>query len=227
MDKLCPKHVETWVLIKWKWLWNVSRWWVLLNCTMIHGQQSIKSFLRACCVLNDHIIFPSGPDSPSGPGPPHCWTFEITLRHTLIDRTPLDEWSVQRRDLYRTTYNTPREKYPCPRRYSNLQPQQERCIRPTPYIAPPPGSAMILPPVLCENNFFPRTDCIFRVLGIQFSDQYLTLSLLMYIYGAPSKARNLTSYTCIYGRDFLLAILLLEPCISLCLLTWCACAPRQ
>jgi hypothetical protein len=42
----------------------------------------------------------------------------------------------------------------------------------------------------------------------------LTLSLLMsYIYGAPSTARNLTS--CIYGRDFLLGILLLEPCISL------------
>jgi hypothetical protein len=29
-----------------------------------------------------------------------------------------------------------------------------------------------------------------------------------YIYGAPSKARNLTY---IYGRDFLLGILLLEP----------------
>jgi hypothetical protein len=38
----------------------------------------------------------------------------------------------------------------------------------------------------------------------------------VYIYGAPSKARNLASYVCIlyiYGRDFLLGILLLEPCI--------------
>jgi hypothetical protein len=43
---------------------------------------------------------------------------------------------------------------------------------------------------------------------------YIILSLLMsYIYGAPGKARNLTSY--IYGRDVLLGILLLEPCISL------------
>jgi hypothetical protein len=48
---------------------------------------------------------------------------------------------------------------------------------------------------------------------------WLTLSLLMsyiyiyiYIYGATSKARNLTY---IYGRDFLLEILLLEPGISL------------
>jgi hypothetical protein len=50
----------------------------------------------------------------------------------------------------------------------------------------------------------------------------LTLSLLMsyiyiYIYGAPSKARNLMLYIYLYihGRDFLLGILLLEPCISL------------
>jgi acyl CoA:acetate/3-ketoacid CoA transferase alpha subunit len=36
---------------------------------------------------------------------------------------------------------------------------------------------------------------------------------MSYIYGAPSKARNLTSY--IKGRDFLLGILVLEPRISL------------
>jgi hypothetical protein len=42
----------------------------------------------------------------------------------------------------------------------------------------------------------------------------LTLSLLMsYIYGAPSKVRNLTSY--IYMDDFLLGILFLEPCVYL------------
>jgi hypothetical protein len=42
----------------------------------------------------------------------------------------------------------------------------------------------------------------------------INLSLLMsYIYGAYSKARNLKTY--IYGRDVLLGIFLLEPCISL------------
>jgi hypothetical protein len=40
----------------------------------------------------------------------------------------------------------------------------------------------------------------------------LTLSLLMsYIYGAPSKATNLM----LYGRGFLLGILLLEMCVLL------------
>jgi hypothetical protein len=59
-----------------------------------------------------------------------------------------------------------------------------------------------------EENY-----CNLRYVDVATATE-LTLSLLMsYIYGAPSKARNLTSY--IYGRDFLLGILLLEPCISL------------
>ena len=32
--------------------------------------------------------------------------FTITLRHTTVGRTSLDEWSVGRRDLYLTTHNT-------------------------------------------------------------------------------------------------------------------------
>jgi hypothetical protein len=58
-----------------------------------------------------------------------------------------------------------------------------------------------------SNTQFPQT-------YPEYLKMKLTLSLLKpYIYGDPSKARNLTSY--IYGRDFLLGILLLEPCISL------------
>ena len=32
--------------------------------------------------------------------------FAFTLRHTTLDRTPLDYWSARRRDLYLTTHNT-------------------------------------------------------------------------------------------------------------------------
>jgi hypothetical protein len=42
----------------------------------------------------------------SGPGSPHYRGFTITLRHTTLGRTPLDEWSVLRRDLYLITHNT-------------------------------------------------------------------------------------------------------------------------
>ena len=44
-------------------------------------------------------------EPPSGPGP-HFRGFTITLRHTTIGRTPLDEWSARRTDLYLTTHNT-------------------------------------------------------------------------------------------------------------------------
>jgi len=39
------------------------------------------------------------------PGPPCYWVLTITLRHTTFGRTPLDEWSAWRRDLYLTTRN--------------------------------------------------------------------------------------------------------------------------
>ena len=42
---------------------------------------------------------------PLGQGPPHYRGFAITLRHTTIGRTPLDEWSARHRDLYLTTHN--------------------------------------------------------------------------------------------------------------------------
>jgi hypothetical protein len=43
---------------------------------------------------------------PNGPGVPYYRIFTITLRHTTFGRTPLDEWSARRRDLYLTTRNT-------------------------------------------------------------------------------------------------------------------------
>ena len=45
------------------------------------------------------------PLTPSGPGPPHYQGYMIALTHTTPGRTPLDEWSARRRNLYRTTHN--------------------------------------------------------------------------------------------------------------------------
>jgi len=52
------------------------------------------------------FIFYHSVSAPNGLGPPHYRGFMITLRYTIIDRTPLDEWSVRRRNLYLTTCNT-------------------------------------------------------------------------------------------------------------------------
>ena len=54
-----------------------------------------------------------------------------TQRRITIGRTSLDELSARRRDLYLTTHNT-QHRHPCPRRVSNLQPEQESGRRPTP-----------------------------------------------------------------------------------------------
>ena len=40
-----------------------------------------------------HYFF-HGAKTPSGPGPPHCSGFTITLRHATLGRYPLDEWSA-------------------------------------------------------------------------------------------------------------------------------------
>jgi hypothetical protein len=59
-----------------------------------------------------------GTTATSGPRPPHCRGFTITLV-----RTSLDEWSARRRDLYLTTHNT-HNRQPCPRWDSNPQSHQ-------------------------------------------------------------------------------------------------------
>jgi hypothetical protein len=41
-----------WILTKWKWMWSVSSWCVLLNYTMMHGHQNMKC--RTSCRSNWH-----------------------------------------------------------------------------------------------------------------------------------------------------------------------------
>jgi len=52
------------------------------------------------------------PPPPSGPGPPHYTGFTIILKHTTFGRTPLNEWSTRRRDLYLTTQHTKQTSMP-------------------------------------------------------------------------------------------------------------------
>ena len=54
-----------------------------------------------------------------------------TQRRATVRRTPLDEWSVRRRDLYLRTHNT-HNKHPCPRWDSKPRSQQASGRRPTP-----------------------------------------------------------------------------------------------
>ena len=62
------------------------------------------TFLYGSEVCNFLFSFP-GVTAPSGLGSPHYRGFKITLRRTTFGRTPLDEWSTRRRDLYLSTNN--------------------------------------------------------------------------------------------------------------------------
>ena len=55
---------------------------------------------------NNEILSPHTATATTGPGSPHYRGFTITLRHTTLGMTPLDEWSAWRRDLYLTGHNT-------------------------------------------------------------------------------------------------------------------------
>jgi len=55
-----------------------------------------------------------------------------TQRRTTLGRTPLDEWSDRRRDLYLTTHNNHKRQAYIPRWDSNRQSQQASGCRPTP-----------------------------------------------------------------------------------------------
>jgi hypothetical protein len=77
------------------------------------------------------LIFLGGAVVQRGSGPPHSRGFLIAHKATTtLGRTPLDEWSARRRDLYLTTHNT-QNKLPCPRQDSNPQFQQVSDRRPT------------------------------------------------------------------------------------------------
>jgi hypothetical protein len=52
--------------------------------------------------------------TPSGPRSPHWRGSTTTLRHTTLGRTPLDECSTRRRDLYLTTHNTQKRQISIP-----------------------------------------------------------------------------------------------------------------
>ena len=57
---------------------------------------------------NNHCIYPPpmAQQPPSGPTRPHYRSFTVTLRHTTLGKTPLDEWSAGHKNHHMTAHNT-------------------------------------------------------------------------------------------------------------------------
>ena len=74
---------------------------------------------------SEYDIFYHGTTAPSGPGPPHYWGLTITLRHTTLGSTHLDEWSARRRDTCLSTDTTlATDRHPYLLRVPNPRSQQ-------------------------------------------------------------------------------------------------------
>jgi hypothetical protein len=63
---------------------------------------------KILCIINYALfILCCAAATQRGSWPPRSWGFlDLTQRLNTVGRTPLDEWSARRRDLYLTTHNT-------------------------------------------------------------------------------------------------------------------------
>ena len=85
-------------------------------CFHLHNNHVLVRRWSVKCykpVVQTMLLF-HGATSPSGPGSPHYLGLKVTLRHTALGRTPLDQWSVPRGDLYLTTQNTHKRQISMP-----------------------------------------------------------------------------------------------------------------
>jgi len=70
--------------------------------------------LRTVIPHHHHPPPPYDATPPSPPGSPYNQGFTVTLRHTPLGNTPLDEWSAQNTALYLTTHNTNKRQISMP-----------------------------------------------------------------------------------------------------------------
>ena len=110
--------------------WNYNRCGLHM-CSMLFHTRHVSSNLQKSTLRYNKIMVWFWRESPQwARGSSFLRFLDHTQWRTTVDRTPLDEWSAGRRDLYLTTHNTT-DRHPCPRWDSNPQSQQTSGRRPT------------------------------------------------------------------------------------------------
>jgi hypothetical protein len=107
-------------------------------------------------VFLDSIFVCFWRNSPTRARAASCSRFlDHTQLHTKGGRTPLDEGSAHRRDIYLEHTTLTRHRYPCPQRDSKPQFQQGSGRTPSPYTARPLGSAL----TVCSPRYKQKKCC--------------------------------------------------------------------
>ena len=115
--------LESWVFIR--LTPNLKPAWVMVysyfGYSISHSTESplVSALTIAVDLWNNYFLlffffFAFGVTAPSGLRPPHYRGFTITLRRTIIDRTPLNEWTSRRREIYLTTHTPTQDRPPWP-----------------------------------------------------------------------------------------------------------------
>jgi len=109
----------------------------ILRLSIIYIYIYIYIYICVCVCVCVFFLNPSNHYTPnvihatSGPRPPHYRRFTVTLRHTTLCRSPLDEWSARHTDLYLTTHSTHnKHNHPCPGRIRTHNPRKRAASDP-------------------------------------------------------------------------------------------------
>ena len=128
------------------------------------------------------------PNSPYRPGSSHYRGFTITLRHTTVCKTPLDEWSCRSNDLYLATHNIEKRDIHVPEGFELAKPA---CKRPQAHTLERaasgicslrPQRGVIQKREFCGRNFAEKhtvmiVDCAHSAISFRNGYVYMYLSL--------------------------------------------------
>jgi len=118
-------------------------------------------------ILYGLFLFSShGTTALSGPGPPYYRGFTITLGHTTLGRTALDEWSARRRDPYLTTHNTHKRQTSMP--LAGFEPTVPASERPQTYASVRAASLGLLYLISLFITLYVKGVTVCRLVSINY-----------------------------------------------------------
>ena len=107
--QFCVLNGLTPILLTWRIWWasnNATKWQRGFNSAFKGLINKLNEFDYSRYDNWTQFSFSHGSTALNWPRPPQSRGFTITLRHTILGRTPLDEGSARRRELYLTIHNT-------------------------------------------------------------------------------------------------------------------------